>query len=116
MTAGPAQMLGTGVWALAQARLTESKTVSREPGPPRGRKAFSQSRREGPQNGFHHVHQRAGFQGTSNVLLFIWVLVTRCDNLVKIPRAVCLRVCSFLHFCYTLITSLGFFFFKFIFV
>lgn len=57
--------------------------------------AFSQVRRGGHQNGFRHVHQRAGFQGTSNVLFFMWGLVIKCANLLKIPQPVCLAYVQF---------------------
>lgn len=45
----PAQIPGTGVWALPRARLTESKTISSEPGATQskegqGLSAFSQGR------------------------------------------------------------------------
>lgn len=92
MTANPAQIPGPGIWASTQARLSEGKTISTEP-PPKGRKgqglaACIQGRRGGHGDGFHHTHQKARFQGAGKVLSLVWVLLQKCDHLVKIPQAI----------------------------
>lgn len=77
-TAHPAQVPGMGVWALPQARLTENETISREPGPPRGRKAEALSLQPGQERrspGVQHLHQRSGLQDAGSVLCLVQVLL-----------------------------------------
>lgn len=83
---------GPGIWALPQVRLIEGETISTEP-PSKGRKgqgltACIQGRRGGHWDGFHHTHQKARIQGGGKVLSLVWVLLQKCDHLVKIPQAI----------------------------
>lgn len=107
MTANPAQIPGLGIWALPQARLIEGKTISTDP-PSKRRKgqgltAYIQGRRGGHRDGFHHTRQKARFQCGGKVLSLVWVLLQKCDHLVKIPQAIhtlstCAVFCTCVYF------------------